>query len=54
MEYLRYRGEFEDVPIDAIKETFYREYVLAAELQGADFDREVDQETTLSPTTIFN
>ncbi|MCU0599904.1 MAG: transglutaminase family protein [Desulfobacterales bacterium] len=45
MEYLRYRGEFEDAPIDAIKETFYREYVLAAELQGADFDREVDRET---------
>jgi transglutaminase-like putative cysteine protease len=45
MEYLRYRGEFEDVPINDIKETFYREYILAAELQGADFDREVDQET---------
>jgi transglutaminase-like putative cysteine protease len=45
MEYLRYRGEFEDVPIEAIKETFYKEYVLAAELKGADFDKEVDQET---------
>jgi transglutaminase-like putative cysteine protease len=47
MEYLHYRGEFEDVPIDAIKETFYKEYVLAAEIQDADFDREVDQETDL-------
>jgi transglutaminase-like putative cysteine protease len=45
MEYLRYRGEFEDVPIEEIKETFYREYILAAELQGADFDKEVDLET---------
>jgi transglutaminase-like putative cysteine protease len=47
MEYLHYRGEFEDVPIDAIKETFYKEYILAAELQDADFDREVDQETDI-------
>jgi transglutaminase-like putative cysteine protease len=45
MEYLRYRGEFEDVPIDDIKETFYQKYVLAAEVQDADFDKEVDQET---------
>jgi transglutaminase-like putative cysteine protease len=48
MEYLHYRGEFEDAPIDAIKETFYKEYIQAAELQGADFDREVDQETAQS------
>jgi|WetSurMetagenome_2_1015567.scaffolds.fasta_scaffold42192_2 transglutaminase-like putative cysteine protease len=45
MEYLHYRGEFDDAPIDAIKETFYKEYIQAAKLQGADFDREVDQET---------
>jgi transglutaminase-like putative cysteine protease len=45
MEYLRYRGEYEDVPIDDIKATFYREYIMAADTQGADFDREVDRET---------
>jgi transglutaminase-like putative cysteine protease len=45
MEYLRYRGEFADVPVDAIRDTFYKEYVMAAEFQKSDFDREVDQET---------
>jgi len=46
MEYIRYRGEFEDVPMEQIKETFYREYILAASLKDSDFDMEVDQETT--------
>jgi transglutaminase-like putative cysteine protease len=46
MEYLQYRGEYEDVPIDEIKITFYKEYIQAAELQGANFDKEVEQETS--------
>ncbi len=46
MEYLKYRGEFADPPLDQIIETFSREYspdkLLSKE---ADFDREVEQET---------
>lgn len=45
MEYIRYRGEFEDVPVEQITETFYREYILAASLKDSDFDTEVEQET---------
>jgi len=45
MEYLRYRGEFTDVPIDQIMETFRREYSLDLLLKKANFDREVEQET---------
>ncbi len=48
MEYLAQRGEFADVPIDAIAATF-REYYqglgAAADTADADFDREVDAET---------
>ncbi len=44
MEYIRFRGEYPDVPIDQIRKTFRREY--PSELSGnhADFDRDVDQE----------
>ena len=49
MDYLRYRGEYADVPIDEIIETFLREYTadktMIEALKSADFDREVDQET---------
>jgi len=46
MEYLSYRGEFTDVPLDDMIETFRREYT-QDELpwKDADFDREVEQET---------
>jgi transglutaminase-like putative cysteine protease len=44
MEYIRYRGEFADVPIDRIAMTFGREYFAGSDWQNADFDREVDQE----------
>ncbi len=44
MEYVRYRGEFEDVPIDQIAKTFHREYFSGQDWNDADFDREVDQE----------
>lgn len=49
MDYLGYRGEFAEVPIDLIIETFRREYRAddrAVEaLKDADFDRDVDRET---------
>jgi len=46
MEYIHHRGEFADVPLDQIIETFRREYQATAEawVQG-DFDRDVDRET---------
>lgn len=53
MEYLRYRGEYPDVPVDQIKETFQNEYAsdLSFNKAGneagnkADFDHEVARET---------
>ncbi len=46
MEYLRYRGEFTDVPIDQMTETFRREYTSDKPFwKKADSDREVEQET---------
>ena len=45
MEYLRYRGEFVDVPLDLMMETFRKEYTSDLSWKdGADFDREVDEE----------
>jgi hypothetical protein len=44
MEYLAYRGEFADVPIDQITETFNREYLVDPSWNKADFDREVELE----------
>lgn len=46
MEYLRYRGEFADVPIDQLIDTFQRRYPISTPEDEADFDREVDQETS--------
>ena len=45
MEYLAYRGEFADVPIDRIEETFRLEYRVEPSLNTADFDRDVEMET---------
>jgi len=45
MEYLRYRGEFADVPLNEMMETFRREYQPDESWnQDADFEREVEQE----------
>ncbi len=44
MEYLRYRGEFTDVPLDRMIVTFEREYALNASLSEANFDDDVEQE----------
>ncbi|MFC2027673.1 transglutaminase family protein [Chloroflexota bacterium] len=46
MEYLRYRGEFADVPIDQILETFQKKYPISPPVSEADFDSDVDQETS--------
>lgn len=47
MEYLRYRGEFADVPLHDMMETFRVEYQPDESWkQGADFDTEVDRENT--------
>lgn len=43
MEYLRYHGEFADVPVERIKETFLKEYGLISLNSDANFDQEVDQ-----------
>jgi len=45
MEYLAYRGEYADVPIDRIAETFRREYLMDPSWNKADFDAEVERET---------
>jgi transglutaminase-like putative cysteine protease len=45
MEYLRYRGEFADVPLSAIRRDFAARYPQLAQLRGADFDEEVARET---------
>ncbi len=45
MEYLGYRGEFAEVPIEQIAETFRREYEEEASLRQADFERDVERET---------
>ena len=44
MEYIRYRGEFSDAPIDRIKATFERYYTPMADLAKSDFDRDAQQE----------
>lgn len=45
MEYLRYRGEFVDVPLNDMMETFRREYQPDESWnQDADFEREVELE----------
>jgi hypothetical protein len=45
MEYIAYRGEFADVPIDQIAETFRREYLVDPYWNKADFDLDVELET---------
>lgn len=44
MEYLGYRGEFADAPIESIRETFLKEYPVDPSWNKADFDRDVEQE----------
>lgn len=46
MEYLRYRGEFADVPLAQIREDFARYYPGMGGLRQGDFDAEVIAETS--------
>ena len=45
MEYLTHRGEYSDVPIAEIVESFRMEYKLPYSWNRADFEEEVKQET---------
>lgn len=45
MEYLQFRGDFDDVPLDAIRETLGEHYPHTSKLFGADFAADVEQET---------
>jgi transglutaminase-like putative cysteine protease len=46
MEYLRMRGEFDDIPIKQMKKTFDKHYGgFSPSMEEADFDNEVDIET---------
>ena len=45
MEYLTLRGEYSDVPIAEIEESFRMEYKLSSSWNRADFEEEVKQET---------
>jgi len=44
MDYLNYRGEFADVPIDEIRDTFLEKYPGIRSLKNGDFDIDVDDE----------
>jgi len=46
MEYLRYRGEFADVPLERIARDFAERYPQLAQLIQGDFDLEVARETS--------
>ncbi len=46
MEYLQFRGEFADTPIEDIAQTFREMYTpLLAATDGVDFDKDVERET---------
>ena len=45
MEYLKLRGEYSDVPIAEIEESFRMEYKLSSSRNHEDFEEEVKQET---------
>jgi transglutaminase-like putative cysteine protease len=44
MEYLNHRGEFDDVPMDQMIETFLEKYSMDPDWKSADFDTDVDKE----------
>ena len=45
MEYLTLRGEYSDVPIAEIEESFRIKYKLSSSWNRVDFEEEVKQET---------
>ena len=44
MEYLRFRGEYPDVPIDEIEKTFEEQRSYVSSMKEADFNHDVEQE----------
>ncbi len=45
MEYINFRGEYEDVPLEEIRNTFNREYQMSPDSWiKADFDKDVEKE----------
>ena len=44
MEYIHYRGEFPDAPLDRIKATFERHYMPMNDLTSSDFDQDAKAE----------
>jgi transglutaminase-like putative cysteine protease len=48
MEYIHYRGEFSDAPIDRIKATFERHYMPMNDLASSDFDQDAKAENPQS------
>lgn len=47
MEYLNDRGDYDDVPIDEIIETFQKEYTVDDSLEKADFNEDVEKEISV-------
>ena len=45
MEYIRFHGEYDDMPLDEMVACFAKHYGPAAEAPAGDFDKEVDEET---------
>jgi transglutaminase-like putative cysteine protease len=52
MEYLNQRGEFADVPYEAMRETFRLEYPELGDLKGASFEDDVERETGTPPRLL--
>jgi len=44
MEYLKFRGEYPDVPLDEIEKTFQEQSSYVSTMKDADFDQDVEQE----------
>jgi transglutaminase-like putative cysteine protease len=49
MEYLAYRGEYDDVPLQDIRRTFAKRYPNMMQLAGADFREDCDAEQPEAP-----
>lgn len=51
MEYLKFRGEYDDLPLDAIMETYAERYSSSMlETPGGDFDREAEADAGRRPS----
>jgi transglutaminase-like putative cysteine protease len=50
MEYIRFHGEYDDMPLEQMLACFAKHYSPSAASPGGDFDREVDEETRDRPS----